>query len=273
MDPQLKYADLTLLGRGATSKVFRARTVDNNKIVAVKVIKKQINDDNTIRNEVSLMHRLHNDSIVEFDRAFETEEEFWIESEFMTKGSIATILGKHKGFQDEIIIGGIIKQVLHGLQYLHANNVIYRDLKSDNLLLTNSSGQYQVKIADFGFAIQLARPDQTVKDVVGTPYWMAPELIRGYDYSFPVDIWSLGILAIELAEGNPPFIDLPALRAVFLIVTQPPHQINKDIWSKQFCDFVAKCLAKDPAERPSAEELLKHPFVVRGEIGGISDYL
>lgn len=145
------------------------------------------------------------------------------------------------------------------LVYIHNLHRIHRDIKSDNLLLGVDGS---VKVADFGYAAQLTKQQQKRNTVVGTPYWMAPELIRGFDYGTKVDVWSLGVMMIEMAEREPPYMDLPPLRALFLITTKEfPGLKEPGKWSHQFSDFVSQCLKKDTSDRPEASELLSHPFL------------
>jgi serine/threonine protein kinase len=150
---------------------------------------------------------------------------------------------------------------LRALRYIHRSHRIHRDIKSDNILL-NSKGE--VKIADFGYAAQLTEEKNKRRTVVGTPYWMAPELIRGHDYGTKVDIWSTGIMLMEMIEGEPPYLEYPPLRALFLITTKgiPPIQ-KPDLFSNDLIDFYDKCLEKDVDKRPEADYLLEHPFLRR----------
>jgi len=142
---------------------------------------------------------------------------------------------------------------------MHSYHRIHRDIKSDNLLL-NSKGE--IKLADFGYAAQLTEAKTKRSTIVGTPYWMAPELIRGQDYSAKVDIWSLGIMIMEMAEGEPPYMEFPPLRALFLITTKGiPSLKNPTSWTPEFVNFVALCLEIDVEKRQHAAELLEHPLV------------
>jgi len=156
-------------------------------------------------------------------------------------------------------IAHVCLSTLKSLSYIHAHHRIHRDIKSDNILL-NSRGD--VKIADFGYAAQLTQEQQKRRTVVGTPYWMAPELIRGHDYGTRVDIWSLGIMLMEMVEGEPPYMEFPPLRALFLITTKGiPALQSPENWSSELLNFYNKCIEKDVDKRPSADELLQHPFL------------
>jgi len=161
----------------------------------------------------------------------------------------------------EAEIAFIMAETLKALKYIHQLHRVHRDIKSDNILL-NDKGD--VKLADFGYAAQLTQQRSKRTTVVGTPYWMAPEVIAGSDYDNKVDIWSVGIMLMEMAEGEPPYMEFPPLRALFLITTQgiPPLK-NAAKWSPDMADFLSKCLTQDFAKRPDAGTLLKHPFINR----------
>jgi len=147
------------------------------------------------------------------------------------------------------------------LNYLHSQNRIHRDIKSDNVLI-HSNGT--IKLADFGFAAQLTQSRNNRVTVVGTPYWMAPELIRGQPYDSKVDVWSLGIMGMEMAEGDPPYMEHPPLRALFLITTKGIPPVSRpEKWTENFKDFLNKNLTVEPQDRPTVAALLNHPFLLK----------
>jgi p21-activated kinase 1 len=195
--------------------------------------------------------------IITFHSAHRVGENLWILMELMDGGSLTNIAT----FCDcqEAHIAYFAREVLKGLKYMHDHNKIHRDIKTDNVLIRSDG---VVKLADFGYTAQLSGSGESRKSIVGTPYWMAPELIKAKPYSFPVDIWSLGIMCRELAEGEPPFVEYPPMRALFLIVSQGiPEISNKESRSPLFLDFLSRCLVPDPERRATAGELLKHPFL------------
>jgi len=155
----------------------------------------------------------------------------------------------------------VVKQALLGLQYLHGQKKIHRDIKSGNILLTTDG---DCKLADFGISAELSTTLAKRKTVVGTPYWMAPEVLLSTEYDSKADIWSLGITAIEMAEGEPPHSNVHPMRAIFMIPNSPPPTLRHTTeWSANFHNFLRKCLQKDPTKRPSATELLhSDPFVM-----------
>ncbi|KYQ91284.1 p21-activated protein kinase [Tieghemostelium lacteum] len=260
-DPTKIYKNMTKIGEGAAGEVFVATSSKNNKRVAIKKI--EINNDNAklLVTEIAIMKTSHHENIVNYiDSYIVNDRELWVAMEFMGGGCLTDILEAFETVKmSEAQIAYVARETLKALQYIHSLHRIHRDIKSDNILL-GSEGS--VKIADFGYAAQLTQKQQKRNTVVGTPYWMAPELIRGQDYGVKVDIWSLGIMMMEMVEGEPPYMDFPPLRALFLITTKgiPPLK-EQSKWSKDFLDFFNKCLDINVQNRPGAIELLKHPFI------------
>jgi len=211
--------------------------------------------------EISIMKTSRHESIIEYIDSFALEGQLWVVMEYMDGGCLTDILEEYESSVQltELQIAYICRQTLLGLEYIHSLNRIHRDIKSDNILL-NSNGA--IKIADFGYAAQLNSEKLKRTTIVGTPYWMAPELIRGQEYNFKVDIWSLGIMIMEMAEGEPPYMEFPPLRALFLITTKgiPPLK-SPECWTNEFSKFLALCLEIENEKRMDATQLLKHPFL------------
>jgi len=179
--------------------------------------------------------------------------------ELMDSGCLTEVLDHFDYLQmNEGHIARVCMEVLKALNHMHNMHCIHRDIKSDNVLL-NSRGE--VKLADFGFSCQLTKEKEKRTSVIGTPYWMPPEIIGGQEYGTKVDIWSTGIMIMEMTEGEPPYMDYPPLRALFLISTKgvPPLK-EEEKWSPELVDFLSKCLIVEPTERPTALELLAHSF-------------
>jgi len=262
-DPQLIYSNMEKIGEGAAGEVFRATHNPTGKVVAIKQM--EINGDNLplLITEIGIMKTSHHANVVEFfDSYIVGDQQLWVVMEFMDGGCLTDILELFEDIKmKEPEIAFCCKETMKALSYIHSLNRIHRDIKSDNLLLSTDG---KVKLADFGYAAQLTQRKQKRNTVVGTPYWMAPELIRGHDYGTKVDVWSLGIMLMEMVEGEPPYMEFPPLRALFLITTKgiPPLK-EPHKWSNDLNDFFNKCIEKDAEKRPSAQELLKHPFLVK----------
>lgn len=184
---------------------------------------------------------------------------FQIVMEYCGAGSVSDIMRLRKKTLSEDEIATILSDTLKGLEYLHLRRKIHRDIKAGNILL-NSEGH--AKLADFGVAGQLTDTMAKRNTVIGTPFWMAPEVIQEIGYDCVADIWSLGITALEMAEGKPPYGDIHPMRAIFMIPTKPPPSFREpDQWSAEFIDFVSLCLVKNPEERATATQLLQHVFI------------
>jgi len=261
-DPSNKdlYEVQDIIGEGAAGEVFIGVSKERQNPVAIK--KMTINPDNLklLCTEISIMKSSRHPNIVEFLDCFVVgNNQLWIIMELMD-GCLTDVLEQFpKVALNERQISLVCRETLKSLSYIHKNHRIHRDIKSDNILL-NSLGE--VKIADFGYAAQLTEEKQKRRTVVGTPYWMAPELIRGHDYGQKVDIWSLGIMLREMIEGEPPYMEFPPLRALFLITTKgiPPLE-NEEKYTPQLVKFYSRCLEKEVEKRPTADELLEDPFM------------
>jgi len=229
------------------------------------VKKMEINNENIklLVTEIGIMKSSKHPNIVEYLDSYIVEDrEMWVVMEYMGGGCLTDVLESFDTIQmTETQIAYVARETLKALSYVHSLHRIHRDIKSDNILLSSDGA---VKLADFGYAAQLTNKQKVRNTVVGTPYWMAPELIRGHDYGTKVDIWSLGIMLIEMAEGEPPYMEYPPLRALFLITTKgiPPLK-DQMKWSKEFHDFFQKCLDVNVQTRPEAADLLRHPFLLR----------
>ncbi|KAK8799688.1 hypothetical protein WA158_006236 [Blastocystis sp. Blastoise] len=244
------------LGEGASGAVYKATDPRDGKKVAIKVC--PASDLDNLKNELALQRMSKHPNIVTLHECYLYRDQLWIIMELMDIGALTEILGPDIDFP-ESHIAYVCENMLKGLSVLHMNNKIHRDIKSDNVLLDL---QGHVKLADFGFAVGLTKEETKRKSVVGTPFWMAPELIRGQEYDCKVDIWSLGITAIEMAEGEPPHYHEQPLRALLLITTSgSPTLKNPAKWSENFKNFLALCLDTDVSKRGTAQELLTHPFL------------
>jgi len=168
--------------------------------------------------------------------------------------------GENRFRMSETQIAYVVGEILKALSFMHTCHRIHRDIKTDNVLIGEDGS---VKLADFGFAIQLTQEENKRKTLIGTPYWMAPEIIQKQAYGIEVDIWSVGILILELTEGEPPYMKFPQAKALFLISTQTPPTFKKPKkWTAEFKNFLGSCLQKDPSKRSTSVQLLKHAFTL-----------
>eukprot|EP01087_Luapelamoeba_hula_P001046 TRINITY_DN1079_c0_g2_i2.p1 TRINITY_DN1079_c0_g2~~TRINITY_DN1079_c0_g2_i2.p1 ORF type:complete len:950 (-),score=193.52 TRINITY_DN1079_c0_g2_i2:107-2956(-) len=262
-DPLTIYTDLDMIGVGASGSVFVATDSRSGKKVAIKqmVLAKQVKSDIVV-NEIMIMKNNQHPAVVNYIDSYLLKGSLWVVMELIDGGSLTELITVC-GTIPEPLIATICKVTLEGLEYLHTrpNPIIHRDIKSDNMLMGLDGC---VKITDFGYGAQLGGHTDQRASVVGTTYWMAPEVIKGKGYSTKVDVWSLGIMAMEMVEGEPPYMNESMLRALFLIATKgPPDFKNPDSMSEDLKDFIRMCTIMEPDDRPSSSDLLMHPFLLQ----------
>ena len=259
-NPEETYLILSKIGEGGSGSIFAVRNKRTSENYALKRIPiKNSQQLQQIMNEITITVLSKNENIVSYYESYNFNDYLWIIVELMN-ASLTDLISKAGGFGQESLISYICFEVLKGLQSMHRNNRIHRDIKSDNILI---GAKGEVKIGDMGYAAQLTNEKNMRNTIVGTPSWMAPELAVGDSYDIKVDIWALGIVCIEMADGEPPHLRENIMKALYLIISGPPPTLNPEKpWSEHFTDFVRTCLSKIPENRPSATELLSHPFIL-----------
>ncbi|XP_062994151.1 misshapen-like kinase 1 isoform X9 [Elgaria multicarinata webbii] len=270
-DPAGIFELVEVVGNGTYGQVYKGRHVKTGQLAAIKVMDVTEDEEEEIKQEINMLKKYsHHRNIATYYGAFikksppGNDDQLWLVMEFCGAGSVTDLVKNTKGNAlKEDCIAYICREILRGLAHLHAHKVIHRDIKGQNVLLTENA---EVKLVDFGVSAQLDRTVGRRNTFIGTPYWMAPEVIACDEnpdatYDYRSDIWSLGITAIEMAEGAPPLCDMHPMRALFLIPRNPPPKLKSKKWSKKFMDFIDNCLIKAYTSRPPTEQLLKFPFI------------
>jgi len=257
--PEEVFDIISKLGEGSYGSVYKALHKDSKQVLAIKQVPVDTDLQEIIK-EISIMQQCDSPYVVKYYGSYFKNTDLWIVMEYCGAGSVSDIMRLRKKTLTEEEIATVLSDTLKGLEYLHLRKKIHRDIKAGNILLNNEG---HAKLADFGVAGQLTDTMAKRNTVIGTPFWMAPEVIQEIGYDCVADIWSLGITALEMAEGKPPYGDIHPMRAIFMIPTKPPPTFrDSDRWSPQFIDFVSRCLVKTPEKRATASQLLHSDFIV-----------
>uniref|UniRef100_A0A060T898 non-specific serine/threonine protein kinase n=1 Tax=Blastobotrys adeninivorans TaxID=409370 RepID=A0A060T898_BLAAD len=261
-DPTKLYRNLVKIGQGASGGVFTAYANGTDDSVAIKQMNlEQQPKKELIINEILVMKSSKHKNIVNFIDSYLTRGDLWVVMEFMEGGSLTDVVTYNMMTEGQI--GAVCRETLQGLQHLHEKGVIHRDIKSDNVLLSTRG---DIKLTDFGYCAQINETNSKRTTMVGTPYWMAPEVVSRKEYGPKIDVWSLGIMCIEMIEGEPPYMNESPIRALYLIVTNgTPELRDKESLSPIFQEFLDWSLQVDVEKRATAQDLLDHSFIQQAD--------
>ncbi|XP_047200967.1 TRAF2 and NCK interacting kinase a isoform X7 [Girardinichthys multiradiatus] len=270
-DPSGIFDLVELVGNGTYGQVYKGRHIRTGQLAAIKVMDVATDEEEEIKSEINMLKKYSNHrNIATYFGVFikkqppGIDDQLWLVMEFCGAGSVTDLIKNTKGNTlKEDWNAYICREILRGLAHLHQHKVIHRDIKGQNVLLTENA---EVKLVDFGVSAQMDRTVGKRNTFIGTPYWMAPEVIACDEnpeatYDCKSDLWSLGITAMEMAEGAPPLCDMHPMRALFLIPRNPAPRLKSKKWSRKFQSFIENTLVKNHTQRPSTEQLLSHPFI------------
>ena len=262
VDPETEFDLIELVGQGNYGRVYKAMHKKTGKIYSAKIAYiEKTNEVESFKKEINILSQCNNQYIVHYFGSYIKGHQIWIILEFCDGGSLYELIRILPRNLNEEEIASLVCMILKGLIFLHENKKIHRDVKTENILLTHDG---IAKLGDFGVSTQLMHSFSKKITKIGTPFYMSPEVIMQNKYDYKCDIWSLGISTIEMAEGEPPFAKVKGYWVLKKIITHPPKGLkNKEKWSSEFNDFVEKCLIYEPEKRPSAKELLQHPFIMK----------
>eukprot|EP00752_Nemacystus_decipiens_P012064 g10695.t1 len=256
-----EYELLEQIGRGSYGKVYRAQH-DSGEVHAIKVVELEAAEDDldNIQQEIKMLQAFNCPQLTRYHGSFIVGSALWISMEYLEGGSLQELIKASKANLDEHTTQWVLREILKALVYLHSERKIHRDVKAGNILVAADGS---VRLADFGESVQLTHSIAKRQTFAGSPYWMAPEVIMAQDtYNSKADIWSLAVTAIEMIKGRPPYSEMHPMKAVLCIPNNPPPTLGKDgHYSKHFHTFLEQCFQRDPNLRPSAQDLLKHPFM------------
>ncbi|KAG5846916.1 hypothetical protein ANANG_G00120040 [Anguilla anguilla] len=258
--PRCYLESFVKIGEGSTGVVCIAREKHGGRLVAVKMMdlcgqqRREL-----LFNEVVIMRDYRHKNVVEMYKSALVDEELWVIMEYLQGGALTDVVSETRLNEEQIAT--VCEAVLQALAFLHSQGVIHRDIKSDSILLSLNG---EIKLSDFGFCAQISTDIPKRKSMVGTPYWMAPEVISKIPYGPEADVWSLGIMVVEMVDGEPPYFDETPLVAMKKLRDEPsPTVRNVHKVSPMLMDFLGRMLTRDPQERASASELLEHPFLLQ----------